>query len=147
MRRMFPAAIKRVVAVGALTRDGQRAKWSSYGPWIDVWAVGEGTISTFVTGTTSALDGTARYRWDGLNPIAMWSGTSYAAPQVTGMIAARMTVEADRSPSGARVSATRASDQVRDEALEVIGVGRVVQPIDFTIEHPATPDTPQGERL
>ena len=145
--RMFPAAIKRVVAVGALTRGGQRAKWSSYGPWVDVWAVGEGTISTFVSGTTSDLDGTPRYRWDGLNPIAMWSGTSYAAPQVTGMIAARMTVEAGRSASGARVAATTALAHVRDEALAVKGVGRVVGPIDFTIEHPSTPDTPQGERL
>lgn len=145
--RMFPAAIKRVVAVGALTRVRQRAKWSSYGPWVDVWAVGEGTISTFVNGTTSDRDGAARYRWDGLNPIAMWSGTSYAAPQVTGLIAARMTEEAGRRAPGVRMSASAALAHVRDEAVDVSGVGRVVEPIDFTIEHPRTPDTPQGERL
>jgi subtilisin family serine protease len=78
----WPAAFKRVVSVGALECDMTPAPYSNRGPWVDVSTVGTGAISTFVTGTE--LDGDV---YSGDSPCAVWSGTSFAAPQVAGLLA------------------------------------------------------------
>src|SRR4051794_22670358 len=80
-RPVWPAALPSVVGVGALTADGSAiAEFSGRGPWVDAWAPGEHVTSSIAgrtehTGQTSAQ--------------ALWSGTSFAAAQVTALIAAR----------------------------------------------------------
>lgn len=91
-RSFWPAAMPEVVAVAALESDGEDptlARFSNYGPWVDVSVVGAGVLSTFLDfeGPTETFQGWAR-----------WSGTSFAAPRVAGAIAALMTDE-----KGARV--------------------------------------------
>lgn len=85
-RPIWPAAMPGVVAVAALAADNGQgvrlAKFSNYGPWVDVAAPGEDVLSTFLTFD----DGERSFSgW------ATWSGTSFAAPRVAGAIAARMT--------------------------------------------------------
>jgi hypothetical protein len=94
-RPCWPAAYRRVVSVGALTAEGGPAPWSSRGFWVDCSAVGEGVVSTYVEGTESPeLD--AQPDTYGQDPWAMWSGTSFAAPQVTGELA-RLRAESGAS--------------------------------------------------
>lgn len=85
----WPAAFRSVVAVGALTADLRPTSWSSRGFWVDCSTVGEGVLSTFVEGTES-YEFTADPDSFGPDAFARWSGTSFAAPQITGAVARTM---------------------------------------------------------
>lgn len=89
-RPSWPAAFCRVTAVSALAqnRDGSLvpACYSSFGHWVDACAIGNRT-STYLKGEwklPGESDATPFALW------AYWSGTSFAAPWVTGRIAATM---------------------------------------------------------
>ena len=86
-RPSWPAAFRDVVAVAALAPDLQPTPWSSRGFWITCSTVGQGILSTFVVGTEAPEIGSAAYTFDRPNPWAVWSGTSFAAPQITGVLA------------------------------------------------------------
>lgn len=92
-RPCWPAAFPGVVSVAALGPDLAPAPWSSRGTWVTCSTVGQGVRSTFVEGTeppvVASLSGAARQpEFRGHPPWAMWSGTSFAAPQITGRLAA-----------------------------------------------------------
>jgi subtilisin family serine protease len=105
-RPFWPAALKTVIAVAAL--DGaDRAWFSSYGWWVDACTQGVGLTSCFVR-----FDG-PRPRVDGVDPdrfrgYATWSGTSFAAPAVAGVIAGLAAAEG--------LSAMAAADRILDPA-------------------------------
>jgi subtilisin family serine protease len=92
-RPIWPAAFKRVLAVGALDSSGQqRAPFSNHGWWVDCCTPAVDVLSSFV-----AFDETGPSR-DGRTPQsfhgwATWSGTSFAAPKVAGEIAALKTTK------------------------------------------------------
>ncbi len=87
-RPNWPGAVKRVVAVGALDQDMTPAKWSNRGSWVDLSTVGEGIVSTFVSGYETTAEDPEPEDWrSDTTPWAMWTGTSFAAPQITGLIA------------------------------------------------------------
>jgi hypothetical protein len=99
-RPCYPAAFPTVTAVAALTQGLLPAEWSSRGAWVDVSTIGEGVRSTFVPGTESpSFD----YAFEAFPPDAwaLWSGTSFAAPQVAGAIA-KIAIEDDVAPSEAK---------------------------------------------
>ncbi|MDQ3631515.1 MAG: S8/S53 family peptidase [Actinomycetota bacterium] len=83
VRPFFPAAFKRVLAVGAAELDEEKAwraaEYTNFGPWVDLCAVGTDIDSTFVT---FPPDGS------GFDGGATWSGTSFAAPHVSAVAAA-----------------------------------------------------------
>ena len=82
---MFPAAISGVIGVGALNADQTPADWSSFGTWVTCSAVGVGIASTFVEGVEQEANGTKQEF--GPNAWAIWSGTSFSAPQIAGAVA------------------------------------------------------------
>ena len=87
-QEMYPAAFEQVVGVGALTADHRPAGFSSFGPWVTCSCVGAGVVSTFVKGVLppQAIEGRDDVKFD-LGAFAVWSGTSFSAPQVSGAVA------------------------------------------------------------
>jgi subtilisin family serine protease len=83
-RPMWPASLGQdlddVIAVGALDADGNPTEFTNFGPWVRAWSHGPDVVSAFFT----SAPGTTIADW------ATWSGTSFAAPIVTGMIARTM---------------------------------------------------------
>jgi thermitase len=86
---MFPAAMKGVVGVGALAEDLTPAPWSNHGFWVNCSAVGIGIISTFVEGYEPHTDANGNVVTEQFGPDAwaIWSGTSFSAPQIAGQVA------------------------------------------------------------
>jgi subtilisin family serine protease len=76
---MYPAAydLPNVISVGSIGSNGAKSSFSNYGPSVDLFAPGGSIISTVPS--TSRRAPTSTY--------ANYSGTSMAAPQVTGMAA------------------------------------------------------------
>lgn len=82
-RPFWPAALKRVIAVGSLDAKGaDRASFSNYGWWVDACTIGDQVVSSFFT-----YDGTGPAGNETFNGFATWSGTSFAAPRVAAAIA------------------------------------------------------------
>jgi subtilisin family serine protease len=98
-RPCFPAAFPTVTAVAALTQGMLPAEWSSRGAWVDVSTIGEGVRSTYVPGTEApSVD--ADFEEFPKDAWALWSGTSFAAPQVAGAIA-KIAIDENVTPTEA----------------------------------------------
>jgi subtilisin family serine protease len=95
--RVYPAALDGVISVAALQGVAEPgagqppagAAWSSHGAWVRCSAVGEGIVSTFVRGIEDpAFGGNDVYPLpEQGDSWAVWSGTSFAAPQIAAVIA------------------------------------------------------------
>jgi hypothetical protein len=83
---VWPAAFPRVTSVAALTADLAPTTWSSRGTWVTMSTVGEGISSTYVPGQESPIIDPTPDTF-GASAWAVWSGTSFAAPQVAGAVA------------------------------------------------------------
>ncbi len=81
-----PAYAGRVVGV-ASAAEGVLSPWSNFGPSAQACANGEDVVSTYPTGTFSYVDGST----GSFEGAAIWSGTSFAAPAVSGAVAAGFT--------------------------------------------------------
>lgn len=68
-------------SIAASAPDDSRAYFSNYGNGIDLFAPGVDVISTYANGSTAIL-----------------SGTSMAAPHITGLGAYLLSLEGDRDP-------------------------------------------------
>lgn len=78
----YPAALDEVVAVGSADAHGGLSRFTPHNaPWIDVLVAGEELISTYLDGWTGP-QATQEF-----NGFASWSGTSFSAALVTGVIA------------------------------------------------------------
>jgi subtilisin family serine protease len=96
---VWPAALPGVEAVAGLTAYLVPSAWSSYGPHVRFSTVGEGIRSTYVPGTESPVFDPSPDHF-GPDPWAMWSGTSFAAPQIAGAVA-RISYEEGTEPRAA----------------------------------------------
>jgi subtilisin family serine protease len=119
----WPAAYEWTVSVGALARDGHRAAFSDFGSWVDVYAPGADIVNAYPNGTYHYREpprmGQTR---DFTNGMASWSGTSFATPIVSGMIAARMS----RTGQSGRLAADDILRIARGNAKA--GVGAIADP-------------------
>jgi subtilisin family serine protease len=116
----WPAASKSVLSVGA--RDGGRpAAYSNTGYWVDFSVPADGVVSTYVQGVrqlgTAASGAPERVEYGG--GYAAWSGTSFAAPQVTGLLAAL------RSEG---LSPNRAVAELKRRSVKTSDAGRMLEP-------------------
>ena len=132
-RPVFPAAFSAmphirvpVVAVAALSMDYEPTEFSTRGLWITCATAGEAVLSTFVRGReTEEIDRHDPDVFTGENPWAVWSGTSFAAPQISGALARRCQEYGER-PSEALAWLLGQGPQVPDfgTALEILPFGR-----------------------
>jgi subtilisin family serine protease len=108
----WPAAFGWCVGVGSMSRDGQRRSWfSNHGAWVNVYAPGEDIVNAYARLKYMTVDGNVR---DTSAGIVKWSGTSFATPIVSGLIAARMsrTGESGRQAAEALLAAARSQFRV-----------------------------------
>jgi subtilisin family serine protease len=92
----WPATFEWAVGVGSVDGDGSVSDFSNWGSSVDVYALGRNVVNAFPQGKYTCRE--APDRGDVrtfTNDYARWSGTSFSAPLVTGLIAAAM------SPNGA----------------------------------------------
>ena len=120
----WPAAFPWAVSVGALEKKDEQfelAGFSNRGSWVDVYAPGTDVVSTYPKPRVDYMEPplTDVYA-DFPDGIARWSGTSFAAPMVAGMIAARMTWSGE---SGMGASESLLAIARRDA---IVGVGAVL---------------------
>jgi subtilisin family serine protease len=120
-RKVWPAAFDRrvhpVVAVAGLRADLTPAEWSSRGPWVDCSTIAEGVLSTYVEGQESfeidpRPDSFPRDAW------AVWTGTSFAAPQIAGAVA-RLCHEDRLEPRAALEELLRRGRPTKDFGIAV----------------------------
>lgn len=95
----YPAYLDDVIAVGALAQDGELASYSNFGPALDIVAFGGERVPFTCSGadivTTDAWSGDGCNDGPGgdVNFTATFSGTSAAAPQVSGVAALLLSSE------------------------------------------------------
>jgi membrane-anchored mycosin MYCP len=91
---IWPAAMNNVVAVAAADAAGQLAEFSPKAPWVTLVAPGVEVESTYLNGDVSlqppaGAAANTRPPSRKFQGFALWSGTSFAAANVSGAIAAR----------------------------------------------------------
>jgi hypothetical protein len=113
----WPAAFPWAISVGALDADGQRAHFSNFGSWVDVYALGVDMVNAYPHGTFFTHEPPVIGEERHFKGLARWSGTSFATPLVAGKIAARMS----KTGLSARLAANQLLAEAR--AHSVPGVG------------------------
>jgi len=124
-RKFWPAAspLPSTIAVGALGADYQNlAYFSNYGPWVDVYAPGEGLVNAFATGDYTYQEPPKRPARQIFRGIARCDGTSGSAPLVAGLIAAEMSRTGHPAPDAANEVLQAAA------ARAIGGIGPVLFP-------------------
>jgi hypothetical protein len=105
------------VSVGALSRVGGLADYSNFGPWVEVYALGSDVVNAYPNGSYTYKEpprsGPPPETATFTNGMASWSGTSFATPIVSGLIAARLSRFPGETPAQAW------------QALKAIADGRI----------------------
>ncbi|MFJ4685554.1 S8 family peptidase [Streptomyces sp. NPDC091377] len=100
-----PARVSTAITVGATTRTDAKATYSNYGPVVDIFAPGSDITAGWNTSDTATLTG---------------SGTSFAAPHVSGAAAIYLTNHPGASPAAV---ATALVNGATPNVLTSVGAG------------------------
>ena len=120
--RFYPASFDWAVGVGSLDLDGRVSNFSNFGASVDVFALGRNLINAFPLGTYICRERpNAGDHRKFTQMLARWSGTSFAAPLVTGLIAAEMSQQQGQRNARAARDAVLASGQ---RVLSPVGLAR-----------------------
>ncbi len=116
---IIPRPFPGVISVGALGPDQTHLAWfSNHGRWVDIYALGEGIVNAFAVGQYRYHEPPKQpARQNFMRPLARWSGTSFAAPLVSGTIAARM----GRTGESSRQAAQALLNEAGQHAIDGIG--------------------------
>jgi subtilisin family serine protease len=107
----YPGACNHVLAVGASTPQDLRARFSTYGGAVTLFAPGTGIW------TTDA---------DLNSPYTAWDGTSFSAPLVAGAAALALSAAADLTPTQLTEALRAGADDLGDPGVDaVFGHGRL----------------------
>lgn len=118
---IFPARYDFALAVGAASSDGTtRAPFSTAGPEVDVMAIGQGIIGTVPEGSCERFRGCV-----GEGPYAEANGTSFSAPQVSGLAALILSRRPFLTPEGVAAAIKSAADPVPQSGPNWAGAGRI----------------------
>ena len=115
---VYPAALPGVHAVAGLTADLAPAGWSCSGDGIAFSTVAEGVRSSYVTGQESPVFDPAPDTF-GNSAWAVWSGTSFAAPQIAGAVA-RISYEE-------QIDVRAATEKLARYGKEIAGYGKAMR--------------------
>ena len=129
-----PADAAPHVSVGALNPNGTMALFSNMGPWVRTFAPGAAVLSShpgFVGGVQAGTrDDRSGVRRETIDPddfrggFAMWSGTSFAAPYVAGMLARAIATDSMAGTLGKaskRVSVMKDAAAAAQQHLSTLG--------------------------
>jgi subtilisin family serine protease len=109
---MFPAMESRVICVTGLDESSIKAEFSNYDTTADVSAPATGIMSAW---------------WDG--SVGVWSGTSFAAPLITGSLATALSRRGPLSDVSTRNSVRFSGDSV--DSLNPVFAGKLGRRINF----------------
>ncbi len=98
----YPAAFENVIGVGSVNENYERSSFSEYNESVFVMAPGEKVMSTDTNGS---------YRTD--------SGTSFAAPIVSGMVAVMMNIDSDLTYETAAEYLKNSAVDLGDEGYDI----------------------------
>lgn len=119
-----PGNCKGVITVGAIDRNGKRASYSNFGPKLDVTAPGSDILSTYIDG-------------NGPSDYTYFSGTSMAAPFVSGVVAMVKAANPNLSPAEITDIIHRSATDLGDPGFDnYYGYGLVnaVKAVDLALQ-------------